>query len=151
MPANPGLKRNSEKQKKKRAAAQTARKARTAALRVREAARALAAEAEPEVEEGAAIHPFETDEVDFDELDKANAEIATLIKKKKLDDAETKARALSEKFPRHSDGLQRLADVLEKRGDKKGALTALKDAQKRPNDGDEEVTEEIAAAIARLS
>lgn len=152
MPANPGSKRNSEKQKKKRAAAQTERKARTASLRAREIAKAAAAETEPEVEEGAAAHPFATtDEVDFDALDKANAEIEKLIKKKKFDEAEEKARELSDNFPRHSDGLQRLADVLEKQGDTKGALAALKDAQKRPNDGDEEVAEEIAAAIARLS
>ena len=118
------------------------------ALAAREVARAAA---EPEVEEGAAPHPFATDEVDYDAIDAANSEIAGLIKKKKLDDAEEKARALAAKFPRHSDGLQRLAEVLEKRGDKKGAVAALKEAQGRPNDGDEEAAEEIAAAIARLS
>jgi hypothetical protein len=148
MPANPGQRRNSEKQKKKRAAAQQARKARNAAVRAREASRAAT---EPEADAGAAPHPFATEEVDFDELDEDNDAIAYLIKKKKLDEAEEKARALAAKFPRHSDGLQRLAEVLEKRGDKDGALAALKEAQKRPNDGDEEAAEEIAAAIKRLS
>lgn len=147
MPANPGQRRGSEKQKKKRAAAQQARKARNAALRAREVARA---NAEPEVEEGAAPHPFATAEVDYDAVDEANDEIAGLLKKKKLDEAEEKARALSDRFPSISDGLQRLAEVLEKRGDKKGALAALKEAQKRPNEGDEEAAEEIAAAIKRL-
>jgi len=149
MPANPGKNRSAEKQKKKRAAAQQARKSRVMAQKAREAAAP-----KPEVEEapeGAAPHPFgATEEVDFDALDEANEEITGLIKKKKLDDAETKARALSEKFPRHSDGLQRLAEIHEKRGDKKKALEALREAAKRPNDGDEEVAEEIEKAIARL-
>ncbi len=148
MPANPGQRRGSEKQKKKRAAAQQARKARNAALKSREVARA---NAEPEVEEGAAPHPFATDEVDYDAVDEANEEIGKLLKKKKLDEAEEKARELAAKFPSISDGLQRLAEVLEKRGDKKGALAALQEAQKRPNEGDEEAADEIAAAIARLS
>jgi hypothetical protein len=148
MPANPGQKRNSEKQKKKRAAAQQQRKARNLAMRAREAAKAAE---EPEVEEGAAPHPFATDEVDYDALDEANEEIRKLIKKKNLDEAEKKARELADQFPKLSDGLQRLAEVLEKRGDKKGALAALKEAQKRPNEGDEEAAEEIETAIARLS
>lgn len=117
-------------------------------MRQREAARAAT---EPEVEEGAAPHPFATDEVDYDAIDEANESIAKLIKKKNLDEAEKKARELAEKFPTISDGLQRLAEVLEKRGDKKGALAALKEAQKRPNEGDEEAAAEIAAAIERLS
>jgi tetratricopeptide (TPR) repeat protein len=148
MPANPGQRRSSEKAKKKRAAAQHQRKARNAAMKAREASRP--AEAEQEAPDGAAPHPFATEEVDFDALDEANAEIATLIKKKKLDDAEKKARELSTKYPRLSDGLQRLAEVHEKRGEKDKAIAALKEAQKRPNDGDEEAAEEIAASLKRL-
>jgi len=108
------------------------------------------AEAEQDVPEGAAPHPFATEEVDYDAVDEANAEIAGLIKKKKLDDAEKKARELSTKYPRLSDGLQRLAEVHEKRGDKATAIATLKEAQKRPNDGDEEAAEEIAEALKRL-
>lgn len=149
MPANPGNKRNAEKQKKKRAAAQQARKSRMIAQKARDARAAVAPE--EEVPEGAVPHPFaDTEEVDFDALDAANAEIAALLKKKKLDEAETKARELAAKFPRHSDGLQRLAEVLERLGDKAGALAALREAAKRPNDGDDEVAEEIAAAIEKL-
>jgi len=148
MPANPGQRRTSEKQKKKRAAAQHQRKARNAAMKARETSRP--AEAEQDVPEGAAPHPFATEEVDYDALDKANAEIASLIKKKKLEEAEKKARELASQYPRLSDGLQRLADVHEKRGDKAKAIAALKEAQGRPNDGDEEAAEEIAAALRRL-
>ncbi|MBI2388541.1 MAG: hypothetical protein HYV09_02895 [Deltaproteobacteria bacterium] len=149
MPANPGKNRSAEKQKKKRAAAQQARKARTVAQKARDAR--LAAAAETEVPEGAAPHPFaESGEVDYDALDEANEEIAKLIKKKSFDDAEKKARELADRFPRHSDGLQRLAEIHERRGDKKKALEVLREAVKRPNDGDEEVTAEIEGAIRRL-
>ena len=149
MPSNPGKNRSAEKQKKKRAAAQQARKSRMIAQKAREVRDA--ATREEEVPEGAAQHPFEaTEEVDFDALDEANEEIRGLIKKKKLDEAEKKANELAAKFPRHSDGLQRLAEVEEKRGNKAEALRALKDAMKRPNDGDEEVAEEIEKAIKRL-
>jgi tetratricopeptide (TPR) repeat protein len=117
-------------------------------MRAREASRPV--EGEEQLPEGAAAHPFATAEVDFDAIDEANAEIATLIKKKKLDDAEKKARALASKYPRLSDGLQRLAEIHEKRGDKAKAIAALKEAQARPNDGDEEAAEEIAAALRRL-
>lgn len=117
-------------------------------MRAREASRP--AEAEQELPEGAAAHPFATAEVDYDALDEANEEIAALIKKKKLDEAEKKARELASKYPRMSDGLQRLAEVHEKRGDKAKAIAALKEAQGRPNDGDEEAAEEIAAALQRL-
>lgn len=149
MPANPGKNRSAEKQKKKRAAAQQARKSRMIAQKARDAR--AAATAVEEVPEGAAPHPFgATEEVDFDALDEANEEIAELIKKKKLDEAEKKARELAAKFPRHSDGLQRLAEVFEKRGDKAKALEALREAAKRPNDGDEEVAADIEKAIKRL-
>lgn len=117
-------------------------------MRAREAARP--GEAEQEAPEGAAPHPFATAEVDYDAVDEANDEIASLIKKKRFDDAEKKARELANKYPRLSDGLQRLAEVHEKRGDKAKAIAALKEAQARPNDGDEEAAEEIAAALRRL-
>lgn len=149
MPANPGKNRSAEKQKKKRAAAQQARKTRVMAQKARDAR--LAAEAPAAEPEDGEPQPFgDTAEVDFDALDEANEEIRGLIKKKKLDEAEEKAKALAARFTRHSDGLQRLAEVYEKRGDKAGALVALREAAKRPNDGDEEVAEEIAGAIKRL-
>ncbi len=147
MPANPGRNRSAEKQKKKRAAAQQARKVKTAAAKARDAK--LAAET-PETPEGAAPHPFASAEIDYDAIDAANDEIRGLVKKKKLDDAEKKARELAAKFPGFSDGLQRLAEVHEARGDKAKALEALREALKRPNEGDEEAHEEIERAIARL-
>jgi hypothetical protein len=149
MPAHPGKNRSAEKQKKKRAAAQQARKSRMIAQAARDAR--LSAEAQAaDAAQGDDGPLGQTAEVDVDALDAANDEIAALIKKKKLDEAEEKATALAARFPRHSDGLQRLAEVLEKRGDKAGALEALRDAAKRPNDGDEEVADEIAEAIRRL-
>lgn len=149
MPANPGKNRSSEKQKKKRAAAQQARKSRVLAQKARDA-RAAAEQPEEGLEDGEA-QPFgETGEVDFDELDASNDELRALIRKKRFDEAEEKAKALAARFPRHSDGLQRLAEVYEKQGDKAAAIAALRDAQARPNDGDEEVAEEIAEALKRL-
>lgn len=147
MPANPGRNRSAEKQKKKRAAAQQARKAKTVAAKAREAK--LAGE-EPEAPEGAAPHPFATTEVDYDAIDAANDEIRGLVKKKKLDEAEKKARELAAKHTGFSDGLQRLAEIHEARGDKAKALAALREALERPNEGDEEAHEEIERAIARL-
>jgi tetratricopeptide (TPR) repeat protein len=148
MPANPGKNRSAEKQKKKRAAAQQARKVKTAAAR----ARAATAAAEP-IDEEAAPHPFAPStgrEVDYDALDEANEEIKELVKKKKLDDAEKKARALAAEFPEQSDGLQRLAEVLVARGKKAEARAALQEALSRPNEGDSEARAEIEKALAKL-
>lgn len=153
MPANPGKSRSAEKQKKKRAAAQQVRKEKMARARAR--AEAEQAEAANAPQEELEPQPFPSaqgeKEVDFDALDKGNDEIKALIKKKALDDAEKKARELAKRFPRHSDGLQRLAEIQIARGDKAKALETLREALKRPNDGDEEVADEIEAAIAKLS
>jgi tetratricopeptide (TPR) repeat protein len=152
MPANPGKSRNAEKQKKKRAAAQQLRKEQQKKARARAEAEAAEQAAAPPPED-LGPQPFtETGRgnVDYDAIDESNEEIRKLIKSKKLDEAEKKARELARKFPRQSDGLQRLAEVHEKRGDKDKAIAALKEARARPNDGDEEAAEEIDAALARL-
>ncbi len=153
MPANPGKQRAADKQRKRRAAAQQARKVQMAAQRAREAEAAENAPAELPPGADAADdgkEPFAAGEVDYDALDGASSDIQKLVKKKKLDEAEAKARELSLKYPRHSDGLQRLAEVHEARGDKGKAIAALREAAKRPNDGDEEVKDEIEKSLARL-
>ncbi|MGZ3418270.1 MAG: tetratricopeptide repeat protein [Polyangiales bacterium] len=152
MPANPGKSRTAEKQKKKRAAAQQLRQEAQKKARARAAAQAKEqAESPPPSDLGP--QPFtETGRgnVDYDLLDECNAEIRKLIKNKNLDEAEKKARELAGKFPRYSDGLQRLAEIHEKRGDKDKAIAALKQARTRPNDGDEEVFGDIDEELERL-
>lgn len=156
MPANPGKSRTAEKQKKKRAAAQQVRKEQQKKARARAEAQAAEQAESPQLpgaEGDLGPQPFtETGRgnVDYDAIDESNAEIHKLIKSKKLDEAEKKARELARKFPRQSDGLQRLAEIHEKRGDKDKAIAALKEARARPNDGDEEVFEDIDEAITRL-
>ena len=140
MPANPGNKKAVEKKKKKRAAAQKARRA----MHVE------SVEKVPEIEGLEEVpHPF-AQTVDYDELDKQSAEARKLIKKKRYDEAEKLSQELAKKFPGQSDGLQRLAEVYEARGEMMRARDTLRLASKRSNEGDDDAAAEIAEALARV-
>ena len=150
MPANPGHKRAQEKRRKKRDAAQKARKVDTVRkAAIAEEQKKVQAEEQVAVKAEEESSPY-AQGIDYDALDALTDEIDKLIKGKKYDEAEKKCGALNKAFPGVSDGLQRIARIDELRGDKSKALSTLYVAQKRANVGDEEAAEEIEAEIERL-
>jgi len=62
----------------------------------------------------------------YTELDQLSNSVSDLIKKGKLDEAEAAANKLLKEYPDQIDGLHRLAQVYEARGDKAKAVEYLR-------------------------
>jgi len=160
MPANPGQKRNQERLKKKRDKAQKERRKELAVKAERKAGEEDRVPTVAHTEGGrvdAAPSPFYSpkgEEIDWDALDALNESFKKQLKSKKLwADAEETAEKIGADYPDQPDGPQRMADLLEARGQLKEAIVALRVAEKRATDLQMDADEilEITKRIDKLS
>jgi hypothetical protein len=148
MPANPGAKKATEKAKKKREAAQRARREQNA----RAAARAPQVQEEPVAvaDDGSPFGLRGNATLDFDALDELSAEAAVLIKQKKIDEAARKCAEIVRRFPGEPDGWQRFSAVWEARGDLRRALAEMERAAARVSKDDDVTARTIDVELSRL-
>ncbi len=148
MPANPGQKRNQEKAKKKRDAAQklaAKQRARVAAL----APKVDDGPMEPE-DDGSPFNMRGEGVVDFDELDQLSEKAKVALKKKEIAEAAKLSAEMVKKFPNEPDGWQRFAGVWEARGDVKKALAEMERAAARVSKDDDVSTATLEKELVRL-
>lgn len=151
MPAVPGAKRNQEKQKKKRDAAQRARHEANARAKARAQEQQQAPLEEP-VDANAAPSPFEAGArpQDFDDLDELVAAMDGLFAKKQIDEAARKCAEIVRRFPDEPDGWQGFARVYEARGDLPRAISEQERAAQRASAEDAGTVAKIQKDLARL-
>jgi hypothetical protein len=153
MPANPGSKRNNEKQKRKREQARKERQVAQARAKEREkVSAAQLSEAEAAEAAEAAESPYQRGarSADFDELDELASSIPDLLKKKKIEEASRAAAEIVRRFPKEPDGWQGFARVHEARGDYEKAIAEMERAAERVSAADDVTAAQIAKDLVRL-
>ncbi len=154
MPANPGAKKNNEKQKRKR---EVARKARQESLA---RSRAHAREQQEQQEQAAEADTRTPEEIDgpyasarvadFDDLDRLAGEVSDLIAKKQIDQAARVCAQIVRRFPNEPDGWQGFARVAEARGDLTRAVAEMERAAERVSREDDVTAAQIEKQLVRL-